>query len=179
VSGEGTSAPQILGAPLILTALLPDDLQGWATGLRTAHFPPERNFLAAHVTLFHALPPSSEAEVRAFCAALARENPPVPARLLGIMKLGKGTALKLQSEGMIALWEELRARFHGLLSPQDEHRPRLHVTIQNKVGIEKARALQAQLGPQVDERAFVFAGLGLHSYRGGPWQHLKDWRFRG
>jgi hypothetical protein len=40
-----------VGAPLIVTAELPPDLQAWATSLRQRHFPPERNYLAAHVTL--------------------------------------------------------------------------------------------------------------------------------
>ena len=173
--GEGISAP----APLILTAMLPDDLHSWATGLRDRHFPSERNYLEAHVTLFHALPPSAEGEVRDCCAALARDNAPIPARLLGLMKLGKGTALQLESEGMIALWVELADRFHGLLTPQDEHAPRLHVTIQNKVSLEQAKALQAELGPQITPCDFAFAGLALHTYRGGPWEHLKSWRFRG
>lgn len=166
-------------APLILTALLPDDLHRWATRLRSERYPPERNHLEAHVTLFRALPPSSEAEVRALCAALVRDNPPVPARLLGVTPLGKGTALKLESAGMIALWEELRERFHGLLTPQDEHCPRLHVTIQNKVSIETAKALQSELAQLVEPCAFAFAGLALHAYRGGPWEHIKSWRFRG
>jgi len=166
-------------APLIVTAMLPDDLHSWATGLRRDYFPPERNYLEAHVTLFHALPPSSESELRDCLATLVRDHPPVPARLCGIMKLGKGTALKLESEGMVSLWEDLADRFHGLLTPQDEHRPRLHVTIQNKVSLEEAKALQAELGPLVTPRDFTFAGFALHAYRGGPWEHLKSWRFRG
>lgn len=166
-------------APLILTAELPPDLHGWASGLRRAHFPPERNQLEAHVTLFHALPPSCEAELRDRCAALAREHPAVPARLEGLMKLGKGTALALASPAMLALRGELAARFHGLLTPQDAQPPRLHVTIQNKVSLEEARALQAVLTPQIQPRAFAFAGLALHAYRGGPWEFLKRWPFRG
>lgn len=168
-----------MDAPLILAAELPRDLQAWADRLRRAHFPPERNHLDAHVTLFHALPPSCEAELRDCCAALARENAPVTARLEGVMKLGKGTALAISSPAMLALRDELAARFHGLLTPQDEHRPRLHVTVQNKVGIEAAKALQAVLGPEVRPRDFVFKGLALHAYRGGPWEFLKTWRFRG
>ena len=34
--------------------------------------------------------------------------------------------------------------FHGLLTQQDQQRPRLHVTIQNKVTGKDAKALQAQ-----------------------------------
>ena len=168
-----------LAAPLILTAELPADLQARADALRRAHFPPERNFLAAHVTLFHALPPSCEEEVRERCAALAHAHPPIPARLEGLMKLGKGTALKLASPAMLALRDELAEHFRGLLTAQDEHRPRLHVTIQNKVSIEEARALQARLAPTVVARDFAFAGLALHAYRGGPWEFVKRWSFRG
>ena len=175
---SGSSAASLPG-PLIITALLPADLHRYATGLRDAHFPPARNYLEAHVTLFHALPPSAAPEVRDCLATLAKDHAPVPARLCGIMKLGKGTALKLESEGMIALWSRLRDRFHGMLTPQDEHKPRLHVTVQNKVSLEEARALQAQLAPEVVARDFAFRGLGLFSYEGGPWNHLRDYTFRG
>lgn len=164
--------------PLIVTALLPDDLQGWANRLRKAHFPPERNFLDAHVTLFHALPPSSEGEVRECLAAMAREHAPVPARLLGIMSLGGGTALKLESPAMLALRDDIADRFHGMLTNQDQHRPRLHVTVQNKVTSKEAKALQAALVPQVTPRDFTFRGLGLYAYMGGPWEHLRSFAFR-
>ncbi len=165
-------------APLIVTALLPDDLQAWANRLRRENFPPERNYLDAHVTLFHALPPSSEGEVRECLATMAREHVPVSARLLGIMSLGGGTALKLESAAMLALRDEIAGRFHGLLTSQDQHRPRLHVTVQNKVTSQEAKALQAELEPQVAPREFAFTGLGLYAYLGGPWEHLRSFAFR-
>ena len=168
-----------LDAPLIVTANLPPDLQGWATGLRRAHFPPERNVLAAHVTLFHALPPSCNAELADLLACLAREYAPPPARLEGVMSLGRGTALRLSSPAILALRERIADRFHGALTPQDSHAPRLHVTVQNKVTTREAKALQAQLAPQVAPRSFAFSGLGLHIYRGGPWEKVKDFAFRG
>jgi hypothetical protein len=116
--------------------------------------------------------------VRDCLKTLARDLAPVPARLEGVMKLGKGTALKVSSPEMIDLWEDLAERFHGLLTPQDEHRPRLHVTVQNKVSIEEAKALQAELAPVVIPRDFAFSGLALHAYRGGPWELLKRYSFR-
>ena len=165
-------------APLIVTAEMPPDLFSWANQMRVDHFPPDRNYLQAHVTLFHALPPSCEDELRDCLKNMARDNPPVPARLVGIMKMGKGTALKLESAGMIAIWQDLADRFHGLLTPQDEHRPRLHVTVQNKVSIEAAKALQADLALRVEPRDFAFTGLQIHAYRGGPWEELGRFSFR-
>jgi hypothetical protein len=173
-----TSAAE-LNAPLILTAMLPNDLHGWATDLRNRHFPPERNHLKAHVTLFHAIPPFLEAELATLVSRLASTYAPVPAQLAGIMSLGRGTALKLDSPAMLAIRDRIADHFTGSLSAQDTHRPRLHVTVQNKVTPEEAKALQAQLGPLVHPRAFAFPGFSLFRYRGGPWEPVRDWRFRG
>ena len=166
-------------APLIMTAQLPQDLHAWATGLRTAHFPPERNHLAAHVTLFHALPGFCEAEVIQHVRQLAKEFAPVEARIVGVMSLGGGTAIGLESEGILRLRAMLAEHFHGLLTDQDAGGKRLHITVQNKVSRNEAKALQAELAPQVEERAFAFRGLGIHRYEGGPWALVDDVNFRG
>ena len=44
------------GPPLIVTALLDEAAQQRFDRLRRSHFPPERNHLDAHLTLFHRLP---------------------------------------------------------------------------------------------------------------------------
>lgn len=174
-----TMVPAPFPAPFIVTALLPRDLHQWATALRTRHFPPERNFLEAHVTLFHALPPSCEAEIRAVLASEAGATAPVTAQLAGVMSLGRGTALRIDSPDLHALRDRIAGRFHGLLTAQDSHRPRLHVTIQNKVDPAAARLLQQELAPEVTPRPFAFRGLGLYLYRGGPWEAAGEYAFRG
>jgi hypothetical protein len=166
-------------APLIVTGTLPADLQSWANALRQAHFPPERNHLQAHVTLFHALPPFAEDEVRELLARLAAEFAPPRAQLSAIMALGGGTALRIDSAALLAVRALIADRFHGQLSAQDDQRPRLHVTVQNKVSGQEAKALQAELAVTFAPRDFAFAGLALHAYRGGPWDTLGTWRFRG
>lgn len=166
-------------APLILTALLPKDLHSWATNLRDQHFPAERNFLEAHVTLFHALPPPYASEIASLCKQVAGELAPIDAELRGVMPLGKGTALKLESDALLALRDNIAEHFHGLLTGQDQHRPRLHITVQNKVSIEAAKALQAELADFVEPRLFQFRGLGLYRYRGGPWEKAGEYVFRG
>jgi len=174
-SGRGGDAH----APLIITAEMPLDLYAWTTQLRTEHFPPERNYLKAHVTLFHALPPFCREEASEALARLAAHLAPVPARLDRIMNLGRGTALRIESPAMLVLREDLAAQFHGLLNKQDMQEPRLHVTVQNKVAPAEAKALQAQLALSFAPRDFAFRGLELHSYCGGPWTFEKRWRFRG
>ena len=75
--------------------------------------------------------------------------------------------------------KRLADRFHGLLTPQDEHVPRLHVTIQNKVAPSVAKGLQQHLAASFEPHDFAFAGIALHRYRGGPWEFVKRWPFRG
>ena len=166
-------------APLILTAELPPDLHRWATALRRAHYPPERNCLQAHVTLFHALPAQIEDELRSLLSRLAGELAPPLARLDGVMSLGQGTALKLSSPDMLDLRAHVAEHFRGLLTAQDRHSPRLHVTLQNKVTLAEAKALQAELAGVVRSRDFAFPGLALFRYRGGPWEALRRFAFRG
>ncbi|MCF8882081.1 2'-5' RNA ligase family protein [Erythrobacter sp. SN021] len=166
-------------APLILTAQLPRDLHARFTALRDMHFPPERNYLEAHVTLFHALPAMCEAELCSHLKRIAGEFAPVMGQVDGLMPLGGGTAIKLSSPDMLHLRDMIADHFHGMLTGQDRHRPALHVTIQNKVAVKEARALQTALAGTIEPRPFVFRGLALFRYRGGPWEAVKDFAFRG
>ena len=165
--------------PFIVTAALPPDIFSWANGLRQAHFPPERNHLHAHVTLFHALAPSLFDELQTVLPGFARDNPPPEAEITGLMNLGRGTAIALESPQMLAIRERIADRFHGTLTAQDQHKPRLHITVQNKVTSQEAKALQADLEPTLERRKFAFPALELHIYRGGPWEFVKRWPFRG
>ena len=53
-----------MAGPLIVTAeLAPEDF-AWLNDLRLRHYPAERNRVPAHLTMFHAIAPSAEAELR-------------------------------------------------------------------------------------------------------------------
>jgi hypothetical protein len=168
-----------MSRPFIVTAALPPEMQAWADRLRRAHFPPERNHLHAHVTLFHAFAPSLLDELKHFLPQVTREFAPPRARITGLMDLGKGTAIAIASEELLSLRALIADHFHGSLTDQDLHEPRPHITIQNKVTKEEARALQASLSRDVEEREFAFPALDLHRYEGGPWDHIKRMAFRG
>jgi len=154
-------------------------MQSWAEGLRREHFPPERNHLHAHVTLFHAFAPSLLDELKDFLPEVTREFAPPQGRVTGLMDLGKGTAIALESGELLRLRALIAEHFHGSLTDQDLHEPRPHITIQNKVTKEEARALQASLTPEIETRSFAFPALDLHRYEGGPWSHVKRMAFRG
>ncbi len=166
------------GAPLLITAELPADVLAWADALRRAHYPPERNRLRAHVTLFHALPPSVKHELLQVLIELAR-GPAPEARINGLMKLDRGTALAVESPKMVELHATIAERMHGLLADQDTRPLRLHVTIQNKVPTQTAKALQARLAPQLKPVLFRFHGFGLYAWEEGLWHPIRTIAFRG
>ena len=89
-----------MAGPLIVTALLGPSDQAWFDRLRAMHFPPDRNQLAAHLTLFHAIPPMLEQELRQRLAAMAAELPPPRADVVGLMNLGGGTAFRIVSDDL-------------------------------------------------------------------------------
>lgn len=163
---------------LIVTAELAGPDEAWLDDLRRRHFPPERNQLPAHLTIFHALPPSAEREVRSRLADLARQEPP-HAQIAGLMNLGGGVAYRVVSDDLERIRGELAESLHGLLGAQDAGGWRPHITIQNKVAPRDARELQSQLESGFRPRPLGISGLGLHRYAGGPWKELATYAFRG
>ena len=120
-------------APIIITAEMGKADQAWANRLRRKHYPPDRNHLDAHITLFHHLPPGHLPEIKSRLASLASECPPPVAWLSDVMLLGRGVAYRIDSAELMSLRDELAHDLGGLLIPQDQARPRLHITVQNKV----------------------------------------------
>src|SRR5688500_15250391 len=127
------------GALIVTAELAPADL-AWLDAMRRHHYPAERNQVPAHLTMFHALPPSLESEAR-HRLALAVKRPVPRATVAGVMDLGGGVAFRIVSEDLDEVREELADGFHGMLGAQDQGGWRPHVTIQNKVSNREARQL--------------------------------------
>jgi hypothetical protein len=166
-------------APIIITAEMGKADQAWANGLRRAHYPADRNVVDAHITMFYHLPPSHIAEVKARLAALAAECSAPKARLSELMKLGGGVAYHVESPELLSIRDALAEGFRGLLIPQDQARPRLHITVQNKVEPAVAKALYDALYRNFQPRSLAINGLAAYYYRGGPWEQIGRWAFRG
>jgi hypothetical protein len=167
-----------MSGALIVTAELGAEDFAWLDGLRRRHYPLERNRVPAHLTLFRALAPSAERELRRRLADLAA-GPAPAARLAGVIDLGGGVAFRVVSDELDALRSELAHDLHGLLSAQDSGGWRPHVTIQNKVEPRAAKELRRSLEQVFEPRPLRIAGLGLHRYLGGPWDTLGVYKFRG
>ena len=134
--------------------------------------------MPAHLTLFHHLAPSVEGEVARRLAVYAATPAPAAA-IAGIIDLGGGTALRVESEGLEDIRYDLALALRGLLTPQDMAPWRPHVTIQNKVEPKEARALQARLRAGFERRPLAIRGLAMWRYLDGPWEPVKSWTFRG
>lgn len=179
-AGPGFPPPyRTAGAvPIIVTATMGAADQRFFDNLRAAHFPPERNHLAAHITLFHQLPPSCLDELDGLIRRIAADTPPA-ASLREVYSLGGGVAFRIDSSDLQAIRERIADHFAGALTMQDRGTPRLHITVQNKVPAAEARALLAELAAGFSPRALAIAGLAAHHYLGGPWQLAFARNFRG
>ena len=163
--------------PIIVTALFAPGDDGWIQQLRQQHYPAERNQVPAHLTLFHHLPPSVGPELSARLAS-ATAAPPPRAEIAGIMDLGAGTALRVESDDLEVIREIIADGFHGMLTPQDMAPWHPHITIQNKVEPRRARRLQQELQASFEPRPLAIRALASWRYLGGPWEPIKTHAFR-
>lgn len=162
--------------PLILTALLDEAAQQRFDRLRRQHFPPDRNVLDAHVTLFHRLPGEQEAAIGRTLATAARRAP-IPVTVAGVRSLGRGVAFALGSDELSELRSRLAREWAPWLSRQDRAKSELHVTVQNKVSPDAARALHARLAAGFVPYRVHAVGLGLWRYLDGPWEPVRAFPF--
>ncbi|WOE76575.1 2'-5' RNA ligase family protein [Alterisphingorhabdus coralli] len=165
--------------PIIMTARMGLDDFAWANGLRRRYFPPERNHIAAHITLFHHLPGHYADQVVQCAKAMAGQYAAPSAILSDLMKLGGGVAYRIESPALQTMRAEIAEQFHGLLTAQDQGRPRLHITVQNKVAAAIAKETYAELATHFMPRPLSITGLALHRYDGGPWEDMGEYGFRG
>lgn len=165
-------------APLILGLTLAPDDQARLNRLRDAHFPRERNFLAAHVTLFHHLPGTDLDPIVAAIVAACMTTPSFPVRVARLQSLGRGVALTLEADPLLRLRASLARTWANALTAQDRHGYRPHVTIQNKVAPSIAKALLVDLSKSFTPWSITATGLSLWHYRGGPWEPAGTFPFR-
>ena len=103
-----------MSAPLILTLGLDAEATARFDALRTAHFPPDRLVVGAHLTLFHALPGEREAEVAGVVRAAAAQAGPLHLVCDRVLRLGRGVALHVDGPGLAELRAAVAAPFRDV-----------------------------------------------------------------
>jgi 2'-5' RNA ligase len=154
--------------PLIVTAKLDARTFEHFNRLREEHFPAHLNHLSAHLTLFHHLPGEERDAVEADLRAVA-PSAPVAVQVTGLRSLGKGVAFELVSPALNTLRAELARRWARWLTPQDRQGFRPHVTVQNKVPPDEARALKAFLTAGFSPFTAQAEAFEAWRYLDGPW----------
>jgi len=172
------SVPMLDYRPLILTAKMEARAYHYFQGLRDRHFPPERNIVPAHVTLFHHLPGTEMGPVVDRLKNLARGTRAPRVEVTGLRSLGRGVAYDLRSPVLEDIRAELAHAWDTLLIPQDRQGFRPHVTVQNKVRGEEAKATLAELSRDFVPWSFIADGLLLWRYLDGPWEPVSETRFK-
>lgn len=157
----------------ILTLRLDPDSQAFFDRLRLKYFPPERNYLKAHLTLFHQLPDADHT----FEILRGLTLKPFNMKVNGLRHLGNGVAYQIESEELQQLQGHLSTLFAEHLIPQDKQGFKPHITIQNKVTPEVSKQLLLQLRNSFDSFLVSAIGLDLWIYEGGPWKHQESFEW--
>ena len=166
-------------APLILTLTLNDTAQAFFDHARALWFPPERNFIPAHISIFHHLPGEHLAPIRTHLATIATAHPPTTVAITGLRSLGRGVAYTVSAPEIETLRKNLATLWHADLIPQDRQPWRPHITVQNKVSPAEAQRLHARLTLDFAPFLATATGLALWHYRGGPWESAAILPFAG
>ncbi|WP_221391397.1 2'-5' RNA ligase family protein [Dyadobacter sp. NIV53] len=158
--------------PLVATLAISTYAQSYFNKLRKQHFPAERNYLDAHLTLFHALP--DEPWIMEDLKKLAIDQLPFEVNAQSIVSLGNGTAFKIASPELPLLHQKLQKNWFDFLTDQDRQKRNFHITIQNKVESQAAKKLQADLAKNFKPFSFTIYGIDLWRYHQGPWEYIMN-----
>lgn len=131
--------------PLIVTTKMDPQLFEFFTELRRKHFPPERNHLPAHITLFHHLPGERLDEIEEHLKIIASRQYKFALHFPTLKFIGRGTIVEINSSELISLRNKLANQWSDYLTPQDNQKFAPHVTIQNKVAPDEARNIYENL----------------------------------
>lgn len=164
--------------PFVLTLKINESAFQFFDELRRKYFPPQRNFLPAHITLFHALPGEQAASVRQTLQTVCSAQPALELNFPRPRFLGRGVALDVECAELLKLRAQLAERWWSWLGAQDRQRYKSHLTIQNKVAAEDAKQLFAKLEQQWQPTQGRGEGLLLWAYVGGPWEAAGEFAFR-
>ena len=164
--------------PLVLTLTLDEAATTFFNQLRQRHFPAERNYLEAHLTLFHQLPGAEAKRLVSELESISQQYRPLKLVVKEVRLLGKGVAYRVESTLLQQLHRQLQKQWRSHLTAQDQQKLWPHVTVQNKVSPNEAKRLHAELSEGFAPFEAVGTGLHLWEYHGGPWQSRQQFGFR-
>ena len=133
--------------------------------LRRRYFPPERNQIPAHVSLFHHLPGNEFDAIDAELARVAKANAPITLRFKSPRPTGRGVMLVVDAPRD--------------LTPQDKQPYHPHVMVMNKAERHEADAALAEIQASWAPWSGTGDRLILWRYLGGPWDEVASYSLTG
>lgn len=156
--------------PLLVSLKMDDNAFAHFNALRTKHFPPAKNRFEAHITLFHWLPGDQKSTILADMQTLADQHAPFTLQVMDVWRLKNGVAYRLESDIAQQIYRDLRQRWHEWMEPEEQQRPFIpHITVQNKVEPEEAKALCETLTARFQPSTIHAVGLDMWELRDGMW----------
>lgn len=165
-------------APFVLTLEIDGGSFSLFDGLRRTFYPPERNVVPAHVTIFHRLPGERGREIKALLAIVAGSRSAFSVDVGEVKATERGVAVFLGSRELHALREDLVREWQPWLTDLDRRGFQPHVTIAGDLTRGEARHVVESVAAAVRPRRRVQAvGLHLWRYLDGPWRSERLFRF--
>ena len=165
-----------LKPPVIITLQLESDAAAFFTTQRTTYFPKHINYLDAHLTLFHALPPG-EPLIDEILKTICQRNP-FQLEVTGLKNIGNGVAYSAVSAELQIMHLALQKKFDAFLIGKDRQKLWPHITVQNKVTAFKAQQLFEKLSSDFIPFSIEAIGISSWYYMGGPWEFIEYFPFK-
>ncbi len=145
---------------------------------RKQYFPPERNFLEAHLTLYHRLPFTATQLILSTLKTFAQNQLVFPLSFEELTHQGGFLGIKAAPSEVLQVKGALDRAFDLWLAPQDRQKIMPHVTVMNNAPPEATgealRLLKQEFAPWQGRAE----GLQLFRYRQGPWEWVADFLFQ-
>jgi hypothetical protein len=139
---------------------------------RRRYFPPDINFIPAHLTLFHALTAEQISRLASAPPRLSGEF--IPLNFVRPFLIGRGVAIRVDRGELTELHDRMIEALGRGLTRQDRAPFRPHVTIQNKVRREDAKTTFAQVANNFAPWTGRGIRLDVWRYLGAKWApHLQ------
>lgn len=154
--------------PLIITLELEEEAKQFFTEQRTAYFPKHINYLDAHLTLFHAVPPGEMiiySTIESVCKRVSFDIV-----VSDLRNIGNGVAYSIESKELQEMHVVMQKAFDPFLVSKDRQILWPHITIQNKATAFKAQMLHEKLQKEFKPFSCKATGIGIYKYLGGPWE---------
>jgi hypothetical protein len=145
--------------------------------LRQRYYPPERNTVPAHLTLFRELPGGRSREIKALLRQVALKQKPIDIPPGEVKLIERGVAVFVRSPQLYGLRHELANEWEIWLSAADLADFQPHVTIQNNVSEAEARRTRDEIAATFRPPRIRGIGFHLWRYRDRFWDHVQMFPF--